>query len=326
MLLSNEDSGRFRIWRSPLVQLFNQNTGLMDINSKGNAAGETHSPSEIIYDGSKTYWKTRIRVDILIAIHDLPGSETIEIISFHHLLLTEGNRIYLSLTRLMSKFDKLLQSRIDASIENLFLQGKAIKLSVIAKQQRNELIVEYILARLEANSRLLFITSKCRLGTFSVYLAPHFNDVVSDSNPAILDCVIDQPQHLRPLQHTFQKSAMCVSHWDISFGTKLENDIIFVGYLASLIRRYINSRRRPSQFATKARWPQWLWTRTKMLPTRSAKGSCRNWKPSKSVNGLGKYCRTGLDRFIKWSTKRLQLRFLQWVFVLFNRIVCEWNQ
>ncbi len=58
----------------------------------------------VLFDGAKSFWKTRTNLDILIVEHS--KQMCIELIAFNSVLQVEAPRIYLSSLLLFSKIDQ----------------------------------------------------------------------------------------------------------------------------------------------------------------------------------------------------------------------------
>lgn len=111
------------------------------------------SELEVIFEGSKILWKLRTSIDICFALHKYTVVHIIEIVAFHPTLSEESNRIYVSLPLLESKLDEnLLQARIEAKKESLTRQKKAVRLDDIRKEIQLNLMVDFLLSRVDAPS------------------------------------------------------------------------------------------------------------------------------------------------------------------------------
>ncbi|RYH05912.1 hypothetical protein EON65_43550 [archaeon] len=153
---------------------------------------------EVIFEGSKTYWKARTTLEILIAFH--LKQACYEVIVFHPDVGKEAPRIYLSAPILASKIDqKELQQRIADKKEAFIRSKKPANQVQITKECLEALIVQFVLNRLNII-----------LGTapedFSMAILPQTGDVIEDEEKRRMDVELARkPDNVVPLESSFQK-------------------------------------------------------------------------------------------------------------------------
>ena len=103
---------------------------------------------EVIYEGSKSFWRHRISVDIYIVhytIHD-----TIEVVCFLPHSAVEAPRIYISFPTLVSRFDpNELEEKINHGKEGFIRQRKPFDTEAIVEKAKRDLAVSFIVAKIE---------------------------------------------------------------------------------------------------------------------------------------------------------------------------------
>jgi len=114
--------------------------------------------TSILYQGSRTSWKSRIRFDLLIVQHIIGINKILEIISFNPTISIEAERIYISFEIAKTKVkNELLQTKIASEKELLIRQKKSLKDfndTVIISQFQEQFILDYLLSRLDIKRKL----------------------------------------------------------------------------------------------------------------------------------------------------------------------------
>src|ERR1700722_6180605 len=86
----------------------------------------------VIFDGAKSFWKTRTNLDVLIVDH--PKQLCYEVISYNPTIGVESPRIYLSSLLLGQKIDQVdLQSRVAEKKEALTRAKKTVNSAELTK-------------------------------------------------------------------------------------------------------------------------------------------------------------------------------------------------
>lgn len=154
--------------------------------------------TDTIFEGTKTFWKTRVNLDLVIAYH--AKSHCIEVIA-HHPELGRECRLYLSSILLLSKMDQNdLTLRIGEKKEVFIKQKKPVNVQQLTKEVLYASVTNYVLSRLAytvAEEEPLFqISLQVLMG----------DTAVADANGEMrLDVLIAQPAALDQVVTRFQK-------------------------------------------------------------------------------------------------------------------------
>lgn len=148
---------------------------------------------ELYHEGSKSYWKVRANVDIIIVCHT--AAHCVEVIVYDPERNLEANRIYLNSILLAGKADqKEVQAKLTEKKEAFLRQKKLFCVTQLTKELLTQAMVNYILMRLQIGT---LTDSK-----FDVSLTPTTNDTIHDGK---LDVIMDKPATLTPLACQFTK-------------------------------------------------------------------------------------------------------------------------
>jgi hypothetical protein len=162
-------------------------------SSRSDAKNET----EIIYEGGKSFWKQRCTLDIFIVKHYLPLEEenhqsfVVELVAYDPKGDRESNRIYLDYEGIITIVSKSveLSTLLEKKQENCLRTKKSFHLDVMTVAVQKELIVNYVLSRLNIGS----VTKE----KFQIVLNPSFNDTI-DEETRSLSTAIYKPLSLTP--------------------------------------------------------------------------------------------------------------------------------
>jgi hypothetical protein len=167
---------------------------------KQSFAKEAKDDFTVLMDGSKTFWRERVCLDILIVSH--PGQKCYELVAYNAVIGVEAPRIYISSVVLAAKINaaKEFEEKLSAQKEALLRQKKTCNVAYLRKQVYDELVVRYILLRLTV-VKDIDLSKDLR-----VQLSCIRNQAVSneDDNKDVI-CVM--PAHLYPVKVTFSKVA-----------------------------------------------------------------------------------------------------------------------
>ena len=153
---------------------------------------------EVYHEGSKSYWKARATVDVIIVSHT--KHLCVEIIVFDPEKNREANRIYVSSILLAGKVDQQeLQAKITEKKEALIRQKKPVNVTQLTKDLLVASMTNYLLQRLQIKEN----TSE----HFTIELSPMSSDsVVVEDDKLYLDIVCPvKPNTLVPLESNFSK-------------------------------------------------------------------------------------------------------------------------
>lgn len=163
--------------------------------------------TDLVYKGTKTFWKTRVNLDLVIIYH--PKSHCVEVIT-HHPEIGRECRLYLSSTGLLSKLDHNdLQLRLGEKKEVFIKQKKPVNNQQLLKEVLYSSMTNYI------QSRIAYSISDGDEAYFVVTLQPLMGDnVIMDTNgQQTLDILIPRPSSIEDVSPVFQKK---ISAKDIS--------------------------------------------------------------------------------------------------------------
>lgn len=151
---------------------------------------------EVLFDGSKTFWKTRISLDLVLVLH--PRQHCIEIIA-HHTELGQVHRLYVSSILVFAKLDQNdLQLRVSEKKEVFIKQRKPVNIPQITKEVIFSCVSNFL------QSRLQYSISEDE--TFTIQIQPQLGDtVIEDPSPHVDFLLGDAPQGLEPFAKSFQK-------------------------------------------------------------------------------------------------------------------------
>jgi len=152
----------------------------------------------VLFDGSKTFWKTRTNLDILIAMHS--NAMVIEVISYDANAGKETPRFYISVPLLITKIDKDECDRKVAMKKEVFLrQKKDFKQTEVMKEAMNEAMVTFILSRLA-------IAENTDSADIIVEMVPISTDII-DEETGKMDVICECPGMFTPVVVNYQKKA-----------------------------------------------------------------------------------------------------------------------
>lgn len=151
---------------------------------------------EILYDASKSFWKTRVNLEIIIAHHI--KLSIYEIIAFHPELGKESTRLYLNSVILSKKIDqKDVQQIISDKKEDLLRQKKNVNLPLLTKEVLNNCIVQYLLQRIN------YSYDNEEKDSFHIEINPLTGD--SQAQDGKVDYLCTSTTSLKPLEIHFTK-------------------------------------------------------------------------------------------------------------------------
>jgi hypothetical protein len=154
--------------------------------------------TDTIFEGTKTFWKTRVNLDLVIAYH--AKSHCIEVIA-HHPELGRECRLHLSSILMLSKMDQNdLALRIGEKKEVFIKQKKPVNVQQLTKEVLYTSMTNYI------QSRLAYTVAE-EEPLFQISLQVLMGDTaVADANGEMrLDVLIPPPASLDPVVTRFQK-------------------------------------------------------------------------------------------------------------------------
>jgi len=153
---------------------------------------------EVLHDSSKSFWKTRSNIEILICSHN--KYLCIEIIAYNAETGIEAPRLYVSSALLATKLNMDdLQNNLVKKKESLIRQKKSFTHPEISKLVYNEMMVNFILTRLNISPGVDLKTD------LKMVLTPMVSDEVTDGTNE-LDIICSMPSGLKPVITTYQKN------------------------------------------------------------------------------------------------------------------------
>lgn len=159
---------------------------------------------EVLFDGSKSFWKTRTNLDILIASHK--KQMCIEVVAYNAEVGVEAPRLYLSTMLLSTKINpqsEEFQGKVSTKKEALTRQKKTINSAEITKEVYNEMMLNYILQRLGVVSDGVDLTKELKMT-----INPLTGDTTNDNGTGTVDFVLEfPPTGLTPVVVTYTKKA-----------------------------------------------------------------------------------------------------------------------
>lgn len=151
----------------------------------------------VIYEGSKSLWKSRTNIEIFIANHSLLNC--FEIVCYNSIIGIESERIYINTLILAKKVDQNeLEERVSAKKETFMRQKKSFDKDSITKEASSNIMINYIISRIN-------IPSDLPSGSFKVILSQFSGDIPNESNPDVLDIICEKPEGIEPLYVLFKK-------------------------------------------------------------------------------------------------------------------------
>eukprot|EP00599_Poterioochromonas_sp_BG-1_P009676 CAMPEP_0173136304 /NCGR_PEP_ID=MMETSP1105-20130129/2407_1 /TAXON_ID=2985 /ORGANISM="Ochromonas sp., Strain BG-1" /LENGTH=405 /DNA_ID=CAMNT_0014048467 /DNA_START=21 /DNA_END=1238 /DNA_ORIENTATION=- len=151
---------------------------------------------EALYEGSKTFWKTRTNLEILILSH--AKHNCLEVIAFDPEKGVEAPPIYLDSVLLHSKLDQnKIQLKVEEKKEALIRQKKAADVVQIRKEIVVNGMNQFIISRLQ-------IVDSDDSSSLHIHLAPMGEDVINEVTKE-LDVIIPMPIGLEGVTTCFQK-------------------------------------------------------------------------------------------------------------------------
>ncbi len=147
-------------------------------------------PPALIYEGSKTFWKTRTALELSIIHHF--DHDCVEIVAFHPTFEVEAPRLYLSFSQVIHKthFQDELHLNVDKEKELSIRRRKYFDLEEVERKIYHESVVQYILARINVVPGLPELM-------IEVFLQPSFDDAVVYITNKI-DVEENRPEGLHP--------------------------------------------------------------------------------------------------------------------------------
>lgn len=153
---------------------------------------------EVYHEGSKSYWKARANVDVIIVSHS--KHLCVEIIVYDPEKDREANRIYVSSILLAGKADQVeLQAKLAEKKESLIRQKKLVNATQLTKDLLIQSMTNFLLHRLQ----ITYNTPE----KFEIELTPNSSDdTVVEDEKVYLDIVCPvRPTSLVPLETHFSK-------------------------------------------------------------------------------------------------------------------------
>lgn len=166
---------------------------------------EERGDISIVHQGAKNFWKSRSNLDIIIAEHRNGPSAIYEVVC-HDANTDIDERIYIDCIRLRKNISHgLIETTMAAKIEQYNRAKKSFSKQIIEKQVINELMIQYVLARIFLESCERKDNSKSESGlpeslAFSVAFRQPDSHVVT-----YIDPLCEKPSTVVPLQVIFPK-------------------------------------------------------------------------------------------------------------------------
>ena len=158
---------------------------------------------DVIFDGSKSFWKTRSNLDILVALHK--KQMCLELVAYNAEIGVEAPRLYMSSMVLAAKVDpesEDFQQKLSAKKEVFNRQKKAYSLPDLTKEVYNDAMLHMILQRLSVVAEGVDLTTELK-----VTLIPATGDTTVPDNDQLLDFMMEKPSTVKPITVTFTKKA-----------------------------------------------------------------------------------------------------------------------
>jgi len=174
---------------------------------------------DVLFDGSKAFWKTRSNLDILIASHK--KQLCIEVVAYNAEVGVEAPRIYLSSMLLSTKINPQSEefvSKLGAKKEAFNRQKKSYSVPELTKEVYNELILNYIMQRLNVVSEGIDLTKELKMT-----IAAMTGDTVKEDETGEVDFIIKAPPNLTPVTVNYTKKASASEISRAQFKLQAEN-------------------------------------------------------------------------------------------------------
>ena len=153
---------------------------------------------EVLHDGIKSYWKYRTNLEILICSHN--KYLCIEIIAYNADTGIEAPRLYVNSALLTTKINMDdFENNVAKKKEVIIRQKKSCNNSEISKLVYNEMMVSYILTRLNISPGVDLKTD------LKIVLTPMISDVTNEAT-GDLDIISFMPYGLKPVVTTYHKN------------------------------------------------------------------------------------------------------------------------
>ena len=151
--------------------------------------------SVLVMDGSKTFWKTRNYLKILIVNH--PHCDCLEIIAYDPALGVEYPRIYLDVLKINSKLNEnIVKAKLCEKQEALNRSKISFTREDLLKEIKLQLATQYAYNRIN-------VEVNPATGGSSFGLLASFEDVVLEDENCVkrIDVEVDKPSSLVPFEH-----------------------------------------------------------------------------------------------------------------------------
>jgi hypothetical protein len=151
---------------------------------------------EILFDGSKNFWRQKINPSIIFALH--LNSKCVELIISNNGL--EAPRLYVDWTALKTKIDGTnFKEKLANKKEILIRQHKPIVENIVTKQLYNEMMNQYLISRLN-------VLGNWNEKEFLIELMVNIGDIINESTKK-LDIQRSLPINLLQLEVFHEKTA-----------------------------------------------------------------------------------------------------------------------
>lgn len=155
---------------------------------------------QILFAGSKTFWRFGAHLDILIVLHKL--FDCVEVLSYHHKLCKQSPRIYLNYRALVDRIDnEILEFKVKAKQEEYIRRHKDYNLEDIYQTIAHSMICNYIFSRLDYMENPESNLEPYNLAYQSYESIKESNDIDSDDElTPRKDVLTDKPDILIPVE------------------------------------------------------------------------------------------------------------------------------
>lgn len=144
----------------------------------------------VIYEGSKSFWRLRLAIDIYIVKHS--AFQVLELICFNPQTSIESHRIYIQILSLSQAIDaEEIENKVNERKEYLHRQKKEIEYNSVLETVLEDLMVSYLTARVNVldQSEPLNIIVTEKIGHYL---------------PSMASFVCDKPPNLKPFEIVHQ--------------------------------------------------------------------------------------------------------------------------
>lgn len=149
--------------------------------------------TEVIYQGTKSYWRTRTTIDLMV-VHHL-GHNVLEVVTYEPSIDREAPRIYLDNTVLDSKIDQTeIEEKLKAAKEPILRRREVPDNEKLLKQIVNSTKVAYILNRLSITE----FTPEDRVIRFELQFNFRDHDDAHSSGTDVSAIVLQKAEDLVP--------------------------------------------------------------------------------------------------------------------------------